>query len=156
LLFINQRLVFVFRIIYLLERLESQLKMHVNATVTDIIFIEDLRIETIIGVFDWEREITQMVSFDLQMAFDINQAGQTDNIADTLNYQAVSEKLISFVESSNFQLLEALAERCANIVLREFPVNWLRLKLSKPRAVRNSSAVGVIIERRSNTADKIR
>lgn len=113
----------------------------------DRVFIEDLRIQTVIGVFDWEREITQTISLDLQMAFDIGRAVKSDNIADTLDYKSVSKRLIQFVESSEFQLVEALAEHCAQIVLDEFPVNWLRLKLSKPGAVRGSSAVGVIIER---------
>jgi len=113
----------------------------------DIVFIEDLRIQTVIGVYDWEREITQTISLDLKMAFDIRHAAQSDAIADTLDYKSVSKRLIQFVEASEFQLVEALAERCAGIVLEEFPVTWLRLKLSKPGAVRGSSAVGVIIER---------
>ena len=114
---------------------------------TDLVFIEDLRIQTVIGVFDWEREITQTVSLDLEMAFDIGAAAQTDSIDDTLDYKAVSKRLIQFVEASEFQLVEALAEHCARIILEEFPVAWLRLKLSKPGAVRGSSNVGVLIER---------
>lgn len=113
----------------------------------DRVFIEDLRIQTVIGVFDWEREITQTISIDLQMAFDISRAAESDDIADTLDYKAVSKRLIQFVEGSEFQLVEALADHCARIVLDEFPVDWLQLKLSKPGAVRGSSAVGVIIER---------
>lgn len=113
----------------------------------DIVFIEDLRIQTVIGIFDWEREITQTVSLNLEMGFDIRAAGQSDSIDDTLDYKAVSKRLIQFVEKSEFQLVEALAEECAAIVLAEFPVHWLRLKLSKPGAVRGSSAVGVLIER---------
>ena len=113
----------------------------------DIVFIEDLRIQTVIGVFDWEREITQTVSLNLEMGFDILKAAESDSIEDTLDYKAVSKRLIHFVEESEFQLVEALAEECAKIVLSEFPVSWLRLKLSKPGAVRGSSAVGVIIER---------
>jgi dihydroneopterin aldolase len=119
----------------------------------DRVFIEDLRIQTVIGIFDWEREITQTVSLDLQMAFDITAAGKSDDIADTLDYKAVSKRLIHFVESSEFQLVEALAEHCANIVLTEFPVTWVQLKLSKPGAVRGSSAVGVIIERSAQPAE---
>jgi dihydroneopterin aldolase len=115
----------------------------------DCVFIEDLRIQTVIGVFDWEREITQTVSLDLQMDFDIRQAGKSDDIADTLDYKAVSKRLIQFVEASEFQLVEALAEHCAQIVLAEFPVSRVQLKLSKPGAVRGSSAVGVMIERGS-------
>jgi dihydroneopterin aldolase len=114
---------------------------------TDRVFIDDLRIQTVIGIFDWEREITQTISLDLQMAFDIGRAARSDDIADTLDYKAVSKRLIQFVEGSEFQLVEALAEQCAKIVLEEFPVTWLRLRLSKPGAVRGSSAVGVIIER---------
>lgn len=114
----------------------------------DLVFIEDLRIQTVIGVYDWEREITQTVSLDLQMAFDIRLAGKSDSITDTLDYKAVSKRLIQVVEGGEFQLVEALAEHCAEIVLAEFPVEWLRLKLSKPGAVRGSSAVGVIIERK--------
>ena len=113
----------------------------------DIVFIEDLRVQTVIGIFDWEREIRQTVSLDLEMAFDIRKAAESDAIEDTLDYKAVSKRLIRFIEDSEFQLVEALAERCAAIVLSEFPVSWLRLKLSKPGAVRGSSAVGVIIER---------
>ena len=113
----------------------------------DRVFVEDLRIETVIGIFDWEREIRQVVSLDLEMAFDIRQAAASDAIGDALDYKAVSKRMIQFVESSEFQLVETLAERCAEVVLREFPVRWLRLKLSKPGAVRGSSAVGVVIER---------
>ena len=113
----------------------------------DRVFIEDLRIQTVIGIFDWECEITQTISLDLQMGFDISRAGASDDIVDTLDYKSVSKRLIQFVEGSEFQLVEALAEHCARIVLDEFPVSWLRVKLSKPGAVRGSSAVGVIIER---------
>jgi len=101
----------------------------------------------VIGIFDWEREIRQTVSLDVEMEFDIRKAAASDAIADTLDYKAVSKRLIHFIEQSEFQLVEALAEKCAAIVLDEFPVAWLRLKLSKPGAVRGSSAVGVIIER---------
>ena len=113
----------------------------------DRVFIENLTIETVIGIFDWERDIRQTVSLDLEMDFDIRQAAATDAIADTLDYKAVAKRLIRFVERSEFQLVETLAEKCAAIVLAEFPVEHLKLKLSKPGAVRGSSAVGVIIER---------
>ena len=113
----------------------------------DTVFIEDLRIETVIGIYDWERKIRQVVALDLEMAFDNRKPAASDDIGDTLNYKAVSKRLIAFVESSSFQLVETLAERCAQIVLDEFKVPWLRLKLSKPGAVRGSKAVGVLIER---------
>jgi dihydroneopterin aldolase len=113
----------------------------------DRVFIENLTIETVIGIFDWERDIKQAVSIDLEMDFDIRKAAATDSIEDTLDYKAVAKRLIRFVEQSEFQLVETLAERCASIVLDEFPVERLQLRLSKPGAVRGSSAVGVIIER---------
>jgi len=113
----------------------------------DHVFIEDLRIETVIGIYDWERKIRQVVALDLEMAFDNRRPAASDRIDDTLNYKAVSKRLIAFVEASSCQLVETLAERCAQIVLDEFDVPWLRLRLSKPGAVRGSRAVGVVIER---------
>ena len=113
----------------------------------DIVFLKELRIDTVIGIYQWERQIRQTVVLDIEMGTDIARAAATDHIDDTLNYKAVAKRLIQFVEASEFQLVEALAEHCAQIVLDEFPVNWLRLKLSKPGAVRGSSAVGVVIER---------
>ena len=113
----------------------------------DIVFVEDLRIETVIGIYDWERKIKQTVALDLEMAFDNTKPAATDKIEDTLDYKAVSKRLIAFVEGSHYELVETLAEKCAQIVREEFRVPWLRLKLSKPGAVRGSKAVGVIIER---------
>jgi len=113
----------------------------------DIVFINDLRIETVIGIYDWEREIRQIVSIDLEMAADNRVPAATERIDDALDYKAVAKRLITFVEASEFQLVETLAERIAEIVLGEFNVPWLRLKLSKPGAVTGSKAVGVIIER---------
>ncbi|MBS0193899.1 MAG: dihydroneopterin aldolase [Proteobacteria bacterium] len=113
----------------------------------DKVFIEGLQIDTLIGIYDWERRIRQPLLFDLEMAFDNRVPAASDAIADTLDYKAVSKRLIAFVSASDFGLVETLAERCAQIVLDEFPVRWLRLKLSKPGAVRGARAVGVIIER---------
>ena len=113
----------------------------------DTVFIEDLRIETVIGIYDWERKIRQVVALDLEMAFDNRKPAASDRIDDTLDYKKVAKRLIAFVETSHFELVETLAERCAEIVQNEFGVPWLRLKLSKPGAVRGSKAVGVAIER---------
>ena len=113
----------------------------------DIIFISELRIETIIGIYDWERVTKQTVSLDLEMATDIRRAAATDRIDDTLNYKAVAKRLIEFVGASDFQLVETLAEKIAAIVLEEFNVTWLRLRLHKPGALRGSRDVGVMIER---------
>ena len=113
----------------------------------DIVFIRDLRIETVIGIYDWEREITQTVIFDLEMGADIAKGAQSDSIEDALDYKAVSKRLVSFVSESRFQLVETLAERCAEIVLNEFQVPWVRLTLNKVGAVSAARDVGVIIER---------
>jgi dihydroneopterin aldolase len=113
----------------------------------DIVFIEDLRIETVIGIYDWERKIRQTIAIDLEMTFDNRKPAGSDKIEDTLDYKAVGKRLIVFVENSHFELVETLAERCAEIVMQEFNVPWLRLKLSKPGAVTGSKAVGVSIER---------
>ncbi|KAF0192303.1 MAG: folB [Gammaproteobacteria bacterium] len=113
----------------------------------DIIYLRDLRIETIIGVFDWERRIRQTIVFDIEMSADIRKAAASDDIHDTLDYKAVAKRLIDFVGHSEFQLVETLAERCAGIVLEEFQVPWLRLCVNKQGAVRGARDVGVIIER---------
>ncbi len=114
---------------------------------TDKVFIEALEIETLIGIYDWERRIRQSLLFDIEMAFDNRKPAASDDIADTLNYKAVSKRLIEYVSVSSFGLVETLAERCAEIILTEFAVSHVRLKLSKPGAVRGARAVGVIIER---------
>jgi len=113
----------------------------------DIIFIRELRIETIIGIYDWERNIKQPVVLDIEMATDIHKAAASDHIDDTLNYKAVAKRLIAFVESSNFELVETLAEKITEIILQEFGVAWVRLVLNKAGAVRGASGVGIIIER---------
>ena len=113
----------------------------------DKVFIEGLEIETLIGIYDWERRIRQPLVFDIEMAFDNRKPAATDAIGDTLNYKDVSKRLIDYVSASSFGLVETLAERCAEIILDEFDVAQVRLKLSKPGAVRGARAVGVIIER---------
>lgn len=113
----------------------------------DRVFIDDLRIETVIGIYDWERKMRQTVALDLEMAFDNRRPAASDRIEDTLDYKAVAKRLIAFVGEAEFQLVETLAERCAALVLEEFDVRWLRLKLAKPGAVTGSRSVGVIIER---------
>lgn len=113
----------------------------------DIVYIRDLKIDTVIGIFEWERRIRQTVSIDLEMAFDIRPAAATDNIADALDYKAVAKRLIAFVQGAEFLLVETLAEQVAGIVRTEFGVPWLRLRLSKPGAVRGAQDVGVVIER---------
>ena len=113
----------------------------------DIIFLGQLEIETIIGIYDWERETKQKVLLDIEMAFDIQKAAQTDDIAYTLNYKTVSKRIISFVESSHFFLVETLISKIATIILSEFNVPWVRITLNKKGAIRGASDVGIIIER---------
>ncbi len=113
----------------------------------DIVFIRDLRIDTVISIYDWEREIRQTVVFDLEMGADIRLAAATDAIDQALDYKAVSKRLVEFVRASEFQLVETLAERCASILLEEFQVPWVRLTLNKVGAVSAARDVGVIIER---------
>ncbi|MCY4263268.1 MAG: dihydroneopterin aldolase [Gammaproteobacteria bacterium] len=115
----------------------------------DIVYIKELEVSTIIGIYDWERKELQTVSLDLEMGANIRMAAAADNIEKTLNYKAVAKRLIEFIESSEFFLVETLAEKTANIVLSEFDVPWLRLRLGKPGAVTGSRDVGVIIERGS-------
>ena len=114
---------------------------------SDKVFIEGLEIETLIGIYDWERRIRQTLVFDIEMAFDNRIPAASDDIALTLNYKDVSKRLIDYVGQSGFGLVETLAERCAAIILDEFGVARVRLKLSKPGAVRGARAVGVVIER---------
>ena len=113
----------------------------------DRIFLRDLRVETIIGIFDWERETPQTVSIDLEMATDVARAAQSDDIADALDYKAVAKRLIAFIGESRFQLVETLAERIATILREEFGVAWVRVTVNKGGAVRGASGVGVVIER---------
>lgn len=113
----------------------------------DKVFIEGLEIEALIGIYDWERRIRQTLVFDIEMAFDNRIPAASDDIALTLNYKDVSKRLAEYVGQSGFGLVETLAERCAAIILDEFDVSRVRLKLSKPGAVRGARAVGVVIER---------
>ena len=113
----------------------------------DHVFIEGLEIEALIGIYDWERRIRQPLVFDIEMAFDNRIPAATDAIADTLNYKAISNRVVEYVSQSSFELVETLAERVAQIILTEFGVQRVRLKLSKPGAVRGARAVGVTIER---------
>lgn len=113
----------------------------------DIIYLNDLRIDTVIGIYDWERRIKQTVVLDLEMGADIRRAAASDHIEDTLNYKAVAKRIIGFVEQSEYQLVETLAEKVAEIILGEFNVPWVRIRLNKQGAVRGARDVGVIIER---------
>ena len=119
----------------------------------DVIFIEALQVETVIGVYDWERRIRQPVVIDLEMGADVARAAASDDVADTLDYKAVSKRVQRFVGESSFLLVETLAERIAALVLDEFPaVPWVRVKLNKVGALRGAKGVGIVIERRRAAA----
>jgi dihydroneopterin aldolase len=114
----------------------------------DIIYLRDLRVDAVIGINEWERRIRQRVNIDLEMAADIARAAASDSIGDTLNYKTVAKRVIGFVEDSQFNLVETLAERIAGLLIDEFRIPWVKVALNKPGAVRGSRGVGVVIERR--------
>lgn len=117
----------------------------------DTIFLRDLRIRTIVGIWEWERRLPQMVSIDLDMATDIRRAAGSDEIGDTLDYKGVSNRIREFVADSRFRLIETMAEQIAAIVIDEFQVPWVRVAVHKPLAIRGSRDVGVEIERGTRT-----
>ena len=114
---------------------------------TDTIFLTDLRIETIVGIWEWERKIRQTVSIDLEMAADIRRAAASDDIEDTLNYKKVAKRVQQYVGDSSFQLVETMAEKIAGIILAEFDVPWVQVRVNKPGAIRGARDVGVLIRR---------
>ena len=118
-----------------------------SETHPDTIFLHDLRIDTIVGIWEWERKIRQTVSIDLEMGADIRRAAQTDQIGDTLNYKSVAKRIQQFVRDSEFQLVETMAERIAEIILSEFDIPWVDVRVNKPGAIRNARDAGVMIER---------
>lgn len=113
----------------------------------DTVFIEQLEVDALIGIYDWERRIRQPLWFDIEMAFDNRVPAASDAIEHTLDYKAVSKRVAGYVQSTGFGLVETLAERVAEVILSEFPVRRVSLKLSKPGAVRGARAVGVKIAR---------
>jgi dihydroneopterin aldolase len=113
----------------------------------DIIFLGGLEIETIIGIYDWERVTKQTVILDIEMAFDIQKAAETDDIQYALDYKTVSRRIISFVEASQFFLVEKLISEIADIIRNEFNVPWVKITLNKKGAISGASDVGIIIER---------
>ena len=114
----------------------------------DVIFLSGLTTECIIGIWDWERRVKQKIVIDLEMGADIRRAAGTDAIEDTLDYKRVAKRLLAFVSESQFQLVETLTERIAQIVVTEFDVPWVRVRLNKQGAIRGSRDVGILIERR--------
>jgi 7,8-dihydroneopterin aldolase/epimerase/oxygenase len=115
--------------------------------IMDIIFLSGLNIDTVIGIYDWERKIKQTVVLDIEMAFGIQKAADTDDIQYTLDYKTVYDRIIAFVEASEFFLVEKLIAEIANIIRNEFNVPWVKITLNKKGAIGNGGDVGIIIER---------
>jgi dihydroneopterin aldolase len=119
----------------------------------DKIFLRELKTEAIIGIFDWERQVKQTVLIDLEISADVRKAAATDSIEDTLNYKRVAKRLLEYIDTTSFHLVETLAENIAMLVIEEFQVSWIKLTLNKPGAIRGSRSVGIIIERNKKDAD---
>jgi len=113
----------------------------------DKIFLNELKVETVIGIWEWERKIRQTVIIDLEMSADVAKAAATDSVEDTLNYKLVAKRIQSFVADSSFQLVETLADRIAAIIREEFGVAWVKVRVNKVGAIRGSRDVGILIER---------
>lgn len=117
----------------------------------DIIFVRDLKVDCIIGVWEWERKIRQTLHIDLDLGTDISKSAASDNLDDTLDYKAVTTSIREFVSASEYNLVETLAEKIAALVQEQFNVSWIRVVINKRGALRHAQDVGVIIERGSRT-----
>lgn len=115
----------------------------------DKIFLSSLTVECVVGIWEWERRVKQTVIIDLEMAADVRKAAATDRIEDTLDYKRVAKRLLAFVGESQFHLVETLTERIAQLVVTEFGVPWVKVRLNKQGAIRGARDVGILIERRA-------
>ena len=113
----------------------------------DQIFINAIAVECVVGVWEWERQVKQPVIVDLEMAANIKRAAASDNLVDTIDYKSVSKRVQTFIAESQFQLVETLSERIAEIIVKEFAVTWVKVKLNKQGALRGARDVGIVIER---------
>tara|TARA_B100000902_G_scaffold326369_1_gene321454 strand:+ start:77 stop:433 length:357 start_codon:yes stop_codon:yes gene_type:complete len=113
----------------------------------DRIFLSEMKIDTTVGIWEWEKRIKQQVIIDIEMSADIKKAAATDQIEDTLNYKAVAKSVRKLVEESSFQLVETMAEKISELVIGEHNVSWVKVRVNKPGAIRGSKGVGIIIER---------
>ena len=113
----------------------------------DKVFNKGLEVDAVIGVYDWEKQVRQPLVFDLEMAWNIRVAAQTDDLMHALNYQAVAEFVERFVREQHFQLLESLLDRLADSLMQEFGMPWLSIQVEKPAVVPQARAVGLRIER---------
>ena len=113
----------------------------------DTVFIKGIKATSVIGCYDWERDVRQTLVIDLELKADLARAAETDALADALDYAAISQRVIAACDAARFQLLEALAEHLAAVLLAEFVITGLRMTITKPGAVPEAEGVGVVIER---------
>ena len=116
----------------------------------DRVLIEGLTVLTTIGVYEWEKTIKQKLILDLEMSWDNQPAGESDDVTLCLDYFLVSQSITNFIQSTQFEVIECVAERVAQLVIQKFSVQWLKVKVSKPGAIANASNVAVVIERSAN------
>jgi 7,8-dihydroneopterin aldolase/epimerase/oxygenase len=115
----------------------------------DKIFLSALSVECVVGIWEWERRVKQTVIIDIEMAADIRKAASSDKIEDTIDYKKVSKRLLAFVGESQYQLVETLTERIAQVIITEFGVTWVKVRVNKRGALRGARDVGIEIERRT-------
>lgn len=113
----------------------------------DTIFIRGFSVETVIGVHEWERQVQQELIFNVKIAIDIRQAASTDNVEDTIDYDALTETISRVMSEGQFRLLETAAERVAELLLNTLGISWIRVEIIKPRPLAGGYSVGVSIER---------
>jgi dihydroneopterin aldolase len=113
----------------------------------DKIFLSSLNVECIVGIWEWERRVKQRVVIDIEMATDIRKAAASDHIDDTIDYKAVAKRILAFVGESQYQLVETLTENIAKVIITEFGVPWVKVRLNKQGAIRFARDVGILIER---------
>jgi 7,8-dihydroneopterin aldolase/epimerase/oxygenase len=115
---------------------------------SDIVFLRGLAIETTIGFFEWERHVKQTVVIDMEFPVDCARAASSDTVQDTVDYKSIAKRTIQFVSEAQYHLVETLAHKLAMTLIEEFGIEWIRMSLNKPGAIRGSRDVGVTIERR--------
>lgn len=113
----------------------------------DIVYVRDLKAECVIGIYAWERRLRQTVLIDLDLAADNRRPAASDRIEDALDYKAVTRRVLEFAAASEFRLVETLAEGIAQLLLNEFRLPWVRVRVNKRGALRAAGDVGVVIER---------
>lgn len=114
---------------------------------SDMVIIENLKADAVIGIYDWEKKVRQPLLLTLEMAWDNRKPAQSDDIQDALDYESVSNELLALVERQPYELIERVAEEAAAMVMQRFAVPWVRLKVAKPTAVKQAASVAVQIER---------